>query len=96
LFLIDPYDGLEFGRYAQHGIKSIKAILRDTKSNTVSDFMKFLKANVENRIEQFRSIMAVSGKDVCNIEQFYAINREGHFLPHIPRLLIIIDILFSV
>lgn len=91
LYLADLKDGSEFDTYAQRGIKSIKAILNDAESDIASSFLQFIKSSVEMRLEQFSQIETASGKLVRNIEQFYEVNNEGHYLPHIPRMLLIID-----
>ena len=91
LYLADLKDGSEFDTYAQRGIKSIKAILNDAESDIASSFLQFIKSSVEMRLEQFSQIETASGKLVRNIEQFYEVNNEGHYSPHIPRMLLIID-----
>ena len=91
LYLADLKDGSEFDTYAIRGIKSIKAILNDAESDIASSFLQFIKSSVEIRLEQFSQLETASGKLVRNIEQFYEVNAEGHYLPHIPRMLLIID-----
>lgn len=91
LYLADLKDGSEFDTYAQRGIKMIKAVLNDAESEIASSFLQFIKASVEMRLEQFSQLEAASGKIVRNIEQFYEVNNESHYLPHIPRMLLIID-----
>lgn len=91
LYVADLKDGSEFDVYVQKGIKSVKVVLDDAESDIATSFLTYIKANVESRLQKFGELATLSGQIVRNIEQFYAVNNEQHLVPHIPRMLLIID-----
>lgn len=91
LYVADLKDGSEFDIYVQKGIKSIKVVLDDSESDIATNFLTYIKANVEARLQRFDELASLSGQIVRNIEQFCAVNNKQHLVPHIPRMLLIID-----
>lgn len=91
LYVADLKDGSEFDVYVQRGIKSVKVVLDDSESDIATSFLTYIKANVEARLQKFGELATLSGQIVRNIEQFYMVNNEQHLVPHIPRMLLIID-----
>lgn len=91
LYVADLKDGSEFDIYVQKGIKSVKVVLDDSEADIATSFLTYIKANVEARLQKFGELATLAGQIVRNIEQFYTVNNEQHLVPHIPRMLLIID-----
>ena len=91
LYLADLKDGSEFDVYAQRGVKAVKAVLDDSEPDIAASYLRFIESTVNIRIKTFEKLTHLSGQIVKNIEQFYAVNNQGHYLPNMPRILLIVD-----
>lgn len=91
LYLADLKDGSEFDVYAQRGVKAVKAVLDDSEPDIAASYLRFIESTVNIRIKTFEKLTHLSGQIVKNIEQFYEVNNQGHYLPNMPRILLIVD-----
>jgi len=91
LYVADLKDGCEFDVYAACGVKSLKVVLDDPESDIAASFLNYINSLVNSRLEMFRTLSEISGEMVRNIEQFYTVNNERRLVPHMPRIILIID-----
>ena len=92
IYIADFKDGSEFNVYANVGVKSVKAVLDDSEEDLATSFLVFVKREIERRLSYFKELSDKTGTSVRDIEEFYHVNGEtGGLVPHIPRMLLIID-----